>query len=58
MSVVGVEGLRGRRGRVGAKRDVLQDQVVPDLVGGRERRAVHDDGSKMIIPLVHPPKER
>jgi hypothetical protein len=37
-------------------REFLQDKVVPDVVEGRERHAAHDDGTKMIIPLVQSPK--
>jgi hypothetical protein len=51
-SVVGVECLRGRRKRVGVEREFLEDQVVLDLVEGREQRATRDDGSKMIVSLV------
>jgi hypothetical protein len=50
--VVGVERLRGRCGHVGAEREFLQDQVIPDLVEGREWHAMRDDDSKMIVPLV------
>jgi hypothetical protein len=46
---------RGRRERAGAECEFLQDQVIPDLVESRERRAARDDGSKMIVPLVQPP---
>jgi hypothetical protein len=55
--VVGVERLRGSRKRVGAERDPFQDQLVSDLVEGRERRATRDDGSKMIVPLVQPSED-
>jgi hypothetical protein len=51
-SVVGVECLRGRRRRVVVKREFLEDQVVSDLVEGREQCAARDDGSKMILSLV------
>jgi membrane protein implicated in regulation of membrane protease activity len=46
---VGVECLRGRR-------EFLQDQLIPDLVEGQERHATRDDGMKMIVLLVQPPK--
>jgi hypothetical protein len=41
---------------VGVEREFLQDQVVLDLVEGREQRAARDDGSKMIVLLVQPLK--
>jgi hypothetical protein len=46
----------GGGGRVRAEREFLQDQVIPNLVEGREWHAAHDDGSKMIIAPVHLPK--
>jgi hypothetical protein len=52
--VDGVERLRGRHKHVRSKREFLQDQVIPNLVEGRERRVAHDDGTKMIVPLVQP----
>jgi hypothetical protein len=55
-SVVGIERLQGRRGRVKVKRDLLLDHVISNLVEGREWHAACDHGSKMIIPLVQPLK--
>jgi hypothetical protein len=48
--------LAGWRGCVGAERGFLQDQVILNLVEGRELCAAHNDSSKMIIPLVQPLK--
>jgi hypothetical protein len=56
MGVVGVERLRGRHGCVRLEREFLQDQVIPNHVEGWERHTTHDDGSKMIVPLVQPLK--